>query len=107
MQLPLQPAVAFGCAIAVPNKPAAQLLHTPDPVVEYCPAPHTSAVLFVDPAGQEYPTVQVPLQLALVSPCVAPYRPAAQLLHTGAPACEYCPTPHNIAVLFVDPAGQE
>ena len=40
--------------------------------------PHTDAIGDVDPGGQAYPALQLPLQLAVVSPAVAPYEPAAQ-----------------------------
>ncbi len=60
----------------------------------------------VDPAGHAYPAVQSPLQLAVPSPGAAPYRPAAQAVHTVDPAKLYVPAGHTSAVALVDPAGQ-
>ena len=37
----------------------------------------------------------------------APYRPAAQVLHSDALDSEYWPTGHCTAVALVEPAGQE
>ena len=45
------------------------------------------------------------MQPALVRPGLAPYRPAAQLLHDPAPPTLYEPTPHIAAVALVDPAA--
>ncbi len=47
------------------------------------------------------------MQLAVVRPCVDPYRPAAQFVHTPAPLNEYFPTPQIAAVALVDPATQK
>jgi hypothetical protein len=40
----------------------------------------------------------------LVRPAVEPYRPAIQSVHTPAPAREYLPAGHWLAVAEVDPA---
>ena len=75
------------------------------------PGRHTTAVPFVDPAGQLYPSAHGPLQFALVAPVTLPYRPAshgplqlatpkpvvdpyvprAHTMQLAAPASEYCP----------------
>ena len=50
------------------------------------------------------PAGQGAVQEALGRPVVAPYRPAAHIVHTPAAAKEYCPTGQMAAVAFVDPA---
>ncbi len=47
------------------------------------------------------------MQLAVVRPCVDPYSPAAQSVHTLVPPNEYFPTPQTAAVALVDPATQK
>ena len=47
------------------------------------------------------------MQLAVVTPCVDPYSPAAQFVHTLVPPNEYFPTPQIAAVALVDPATQK
>ena len=59
----------------------------------------------VTPAEPYRPAGHWPLQLALVSPLMLPYRPAAQATHDPVPDNEYWPAGHNDAVEFVDPAG--
>ena len=66
--LPVKPGVD-------PNRPAAHAVHTLAPPTLNLPAGHTLAVADVDPDGQVYPGVHGPLQFAVVSPAVAPYRP--------------------------------
>ena len=89
------------------------------------PAPHRTALAFVDPAGHAYPGAHGPLQLLVIAPVTSPYRPAShgplqpavalpltlpyspalQATHTLAPVKLYCPALHCTAVAFVDPAG--
>ena len=110
----------------LPKVPAGQLVHTPAPDTLYVPDPHTLTAGDVDPAGHQYPAVQLPEQLgddrpvvapkvpagqgavqaAIVSPVLAPYTPAGQGEHTPAPAREYCPAGHSTAVALVLPGGQ-
>ena len=59
---------------------------------------------FADAAAQAYPGGHSPLQLALGSADVAPYRPAGHAVHTPLPDTLYCPAAHAAAVAFVDPA---
>ena len=79
------------------------------------PAGHALAVAFVDPAAQAYPAAQLPLQVDIVSPDVAPklparhgplqlalvkpaeppYRPALQFVHDVEPATENWPAGHS------------
>jgi hypothetical protein len=47
------------------------------------------------------------VQLAVVRPCVDPYSPAAQSVHTPAPPNEYLPTSQTAAVALVDLATQK
>ncbi len=70
------------------------------------PRGHTRAVLFVDPAGQAYPAVQLPLQPAVDNPTVDPNVPAGHELHWGEASILKEPAPHKTIVLFVDPGGQ-
>ncbi len=52
--------------------PATQSEHTAAPVGEYLPGGHTLTVGVVDPAGQEYPGLQGPVQVGEDSPGMAP-----------------------------------
>jgi hypothetical protein len=61
----------------------------------------------VDPATQKYPAAHPPVQLAAVRPCVDPYSPAAQSVHTPTPPTEYFPSPQIPAMALVDPATQK
>ena len=108
-----------------PYSPTTQLLHDDDPATLYCPAGHTLAVAFVDPAGHAYPAGHTPLHAAvvrpellpytpaghcplhdaLVLPDVDPYHPALQLLHDDDPPAAYCPAGQIIAVEDTDPDG--
>ena len=53
------------------------------------------------------PALHGAVQLAVDSPVDPPYRPALQLLHAGAPVNEYVPTGHTAAVGDVEPATQK
>jgi hypothetical protein len=70
VQAPVQVATAMG-AVA-PNHPAGQSMHNDAPARLYRPRAHRVAVGDTDPAGQEYPAVQLPEQAAVVSPATAP-----------------------------------
>jgi len=98
----------------------------PAPAREYWPAGQAVAVALVDPAGQAYPAVQLPVQDGVVRPVVEPkvpagqgdvhaatptpaedpYLPAAQEVHVPAAARLYVPGGQMDAVALVDPAGQ-
>ena len=123
-QLPLH--AADGRPAVAPYVPAGHALHTPAPLKLYCPAGHTTAVAFVDPATHAYPALQLPLHPALDRPPTKPYRPAGQgPLHAAvvnadvkpnkpatqsvqnpAPAMEYLPAGHTTAEALVLPMGQ-
>ncbi len=47
------------------------------------------------------------MQLAVVRPCVDPYSPAAQSVHTPTPPSEYFPSTQIAAVALVDSATQK
>jgi hypothetical protein len=74
VQLPLH--AALDISFTPPYVPAGHALHEPAPPTLYCPAAHIAAVPLVDPAGQAYPALQLPLHPALDRPAVAPYVPA-------------------------------
>ena len=76
-----------------------------EPLTLNVPTAHTTAVADVLPAAHAYPAVQLPLHDAVVSPGVAPYRPAPHAVHTAAPPKLYVPAGHRYAVALVDPAG--
>ena len=61
---------------------------------------------FVDPAAQAYPATHGPLQLAFVSPLVAPNWPAGHGVQVPDAASAYWPGAHSTLVLVTDPAGQ-
>ena len=73
--------------------PAGHCVHGTPPPVENCPG--TQAVkgpdALVDPAGHSDPegAVQLPLQVALVSPAEAPYLPAGHGVQLAEPAVLY------------------
>jgi hypothetical protein len=90
-----------------PYSPALQFVHTPTPPNEYFPKSQIAAVAFADPATQKCPAAHSPEQVAFVRPCVDPYSPAAQSVHTLVPPNEYFPTPQTAAVALVDPATQK
>jgi hypothetical protein len=122
-QDPLQLDTAI--AAVDPYRPAAQSTHTLAPLSEYLPAGHAKAVAFVDPAAQMYPALQLPVHPGNDRPdvdpynpaahgavhdaapilAVAPYSPAAQFVHTPAPAREYLPAGQLTAVARTDAAG--
>ena len=122
-QDPLQLDTAI--AAVDPYRPAAQSTHTLAPLSEYLPAGHANAVAFVDPATQMYPALQLPVHPGDDRPdvdpynpaahgavhdaapilAVAPYSPAAQFVHTPAPAREYLPAGQLTAVALTDAAG--
>ena len=132
VEMPKRPAAQgplheeFGRADTLPYRPAEQLVHTPDPATLYRPAGHTAAVSLVDPEIHAYPAVQLPkhsgddrpavdpkrpaghgaVQLALGSPVVDPYRPAAQSVHSPDPDTLYFPTGHTAAVADTDACTQ-
>jgi hypothetical protein len=89
-----------------PYRPALQLVQTPAPPTLYVPTGQTIAVALLEAAGQAYPAVQGPLQAAVGSPVVPPYRPALQLLHDPDPDTLYVPRPHTAAVADTDPDSQ-
>ena len=60
----------------------------------------------VFPPTPNVPTLQSPVQVALVMAAVEPYCPAAHKEHTPAPAKLYLPAGHNAAVALVLPGGQ-
>ena len=92
--------------LEAPYWPMAQGVQVPEDSGLNCPAGHSCVVALVDPGGQAYPGAQGPVQAAEPMPPVAPYRPAAQSVHVAAPAREYLPAGHRLAVALVDPAGQ-
>jgi hypothetical protein len=86
-----------------PYRPTPQLVQLPAPPVLYVPTAQMEAVADAEPAGQEYPAGQLPLQVADVMAGVDPNCPAGQSVHTVAPAKEYRPTAHWDAVDEIDP----
>jgi hypothetical protein len=109
-----------------PYTPAGQLRQTADPVNPYRPTGHSCAVEEVDPAGQAYPAVQLPLHdeatcppvapyepgrqgavhTAVVRPGSEPYSPVGQSLQVPAAAREYLPAGHSSMLALAVPAGQ-
>ena len=63
---------ALGVTLLLPNSPAGHAVHTPAPVNEYWPAAHGVAVELVEPSGQAYPALQLPLQPESASPARLP-----------------------------------
>ena len=110
----------------MPNCPAVQLVHTPAPTREYCPAGHVTCLALVDPAGHANPAAHDPLHVATVTPADAPYKPAghcpvqladvrplvlpnspsAHWVHVPDPARLNRPSGHMDEVPEVEPAGQ-
>ena len=80
-------------------------MHAPAPAKLYWPAGHGAAVALVEPVEHAYPAVHWPLHAAVPTAAVAPYRPAAHILHAPAPAKLYWPAGHAAAVELVDPAA--
>ncbi len=109
VQVPLHAAVLKPTADTLNQVPAGQSVHDPALATLYLPAGHTDAVALVEPAGQEYPAVQVPLHAAVLKPTADTLNqvPAGQSLHAPAPARLYRPTGHTDVVALVDPAGQK
>ena len=70
--------VAVVSPAALPYLPAGHAVHVDDAAREYLPTGHTVAFALVEPAGQAYPAVQLPLQLALVRLVALPKCPAEQ-----------------------------
>jgi hypothetical protein len=60
----------------VPYTPAGQSVQEPASARLYWPGPHRTDVLFVEPAGQEYPALQGPVHVLTEEPPV-PKRPAS------------------------------
>jgi hypothetical protein len=108
-----------------PYSPAGHVVHTPAPPTLYVPAPHSTTVALVDPAGHAYPAAHAPSQAEDTAPALepnrpagqgpvhatdvtaaeSPYRPAAHGVHTAAPANEYLPAGHTDALAATDPGG--
>ncbi len=63
--------------------PATQSEHPPDDAAEYLPAPHDEHTL--EPAVEYWPAAHTPVHDDNARAVVAPYRPAAQLVHDGEP----------------------
>ena len=103
-QLPLQAAAVKPGLL--PYRPALQLVHIPAPPSEYWPAGQMDAVGVVDPAGQAYPALQMPVHDDWFMAALAPYCPALQFVHAAAPAMEYWPAGHAATAGVVDAAGQ-
>jgi hypothetical protein len=104
-QGPLQAAVDM--AVVAPNSPALQLVQTPAPTRLNVPTGHVTAVARMDTGGQAKPGAHAPEHPGSAIAVEAPYRPAAQSLHIGAPERLYVPTGQGNAVPLVDPAGQK
>jgi hypothetical protein len=58
--------------VAEPYNPALQNVHDPAPSKLYDPVGHIDAVGDVEPAGQLYPAVHGPEQVAAVKPVIEP-----------------------------------
>ena len=67
---PLQ--LALDSADNDPNLPGGQGVHAPAPARLYCPVAHIDCVADVDPVGQAYPALQLPLQPVVLRPVVDP-----------------------------------
>jgi hypothetical protein len=91
-------------AVLLPKVPGKQSEHTPAPLTLYFPAGQTTADAFVDPLGQAYPAVQLPVHAADFVALLLPYRPALQFVHDPAPDKLYVPFWHSSAVALVDPS---
>ncbi len=106
MQVAVQAVVR---AVSMLHVPAVQSAHEPAPDRLNRPAGQVSAVALVEPAGQEYPAAQGPLQAAVLRPTADTlnHLPAGQSVHAPAPARLYRPTWHTDTVALVEPAGQE
>jgi hypothetical protein len=89
---------------AFPNRPTGQSTHTAFAL--YCPTPHITGVEDTEPAGQEYPAAQGPVQEELASPAEDPYLPAGQSVHTPAAPALYLPARQMTTVELVLPSGQ-
>lgn len=89
LHAPVQPDDA--CPDVEPYRPAGQGRQAPEPAPLNVPAAHNTAVALRDPAGHAYPAVQLPEQLALVSPGAAPYSPGGQSTPVTEPAKLYLP----------------
>jgi hypothetical protein len=120
---PLQLAVARPAVL--PKAPPGHKLHTPAPLTLYVPGAQSTAVASVEPAGQAYPALQFPTQVAdttpdtlpnrpagqgpehadVVNPELLPYTPGSQGVHTPAPDKLKVPAGQMVAVGDVDPAG--
>ncbi len=88
----------------LPNDPPGHGVHPAAPGPLYWPAGHSTAVALVDPAGQAYPAVQLPLHTD-VAPAAELNVPAGHAEHDAAPASLYCPAGHCTAVALVEPTG--
>ena len=101
-------------------------MHAAEPGVSaYCPGEHGTAVAFVDPAGQKYPTAHGPLQVLFTfpallpklpashgplhvddcKPAAAPYRPGGHWLHDALLPTLYVPGWQIDWVADVEPGG--
>jgi hypothetical protein len=91
---------------ADPKEPAGHWMHDAAPARAYVPAAQMEAVALEEPAGQEYPALQLPEQAEDVMAAVEPNRPAAQSVQVPDEAELHWPAAHVTAVAEVDPAGQ-
>jgi hypothetical protein len=92
---------------SAPYTPRGHGVQLPAPGREYVPAGHTTAVALALPAGQAWPSLQLPEQPALLlnAPSTAPNRPAGHGVHVPAPNEEYVPAGHSTVVALTLPAG--
>ena len=112
-------------AVDEPYSPAVQLVHAAAEPRLKVPTGHVTDVALVEPGPQAYPGAHAPahcddtcaalspyrpgshgpVQLALNSPLVLPYSPAAQSWHDDPPT-EYLPAVHDDGVDDVEPSAQ-
>ena len=81
-------------------------MHTAAAARLYCPGGQAPWVDDVDPAGQKYPAVHVPVHTDDDSAAEAPNLPPGHGSHAPAPTRLYEPGGHWVAVADVLPAGQ-
>jgi hypothetical protein len=99
-------AVHAALAVLLLNVPMGHCVQADAPAKLNEPAGQADTVGEVDPAGQVYPAVHWPEQAPDGRPVAAPKVPAGHSVQAPAPAREYCPATHWVAVAEVDPAGQ-
>ena len=74
----------------------------------YVPMGHWAAVALVEPAGQKYPALHLPLHVDAIMPVWLPKYPLVQPPHTVAPPVLYVPTGHIVVFSeVVEGLGQE